>query len=51
MRSSSRERVRKISDNKPSPDSNSNYFGYDSRKKCNSKTPEHCFSVLNDCLQ
>ena len=51
MRSRSRERVRKISDNKPSPDPQTHYCGYDSRKKCNSKTQEHCFSVSSDCLQ
>ena len=35
MPSSSRERVRKISDNKPNPDSKKFYFGYNSQKKCN----------------
>ena len=52
MRSSSRERVRKISDNKPNPDS---------KKIISVTTPrrsvtlpirlEHCFSLSSDCLQ
>ena len=52
MRSSSRERVRKISDNKPNPDSKKIISVTTPRRSVTlSLRLEHCFSLLSDCLQ
>ena len=52
MRSSSRERVRKISDNKPNPDSKKIISVTTPRRSVTlSLRLEHCFSLSSDCLQ
>ena len=52
MRSSSRERVRKINDNKPNPDSKKNISVTTPRRSVTlSLRLEHCFSLSSDCLQ
>ena len=52
MRSSSRERVRKISDNKPNPDSKKIISVTTPRRSVTlSLILEHCFSLSSDCLQ
>ena len=52
MRSSSRERVRKISDNKPNPDSKQIISVTTPRRSVTlSLKLEHCFSLSSDCLQ
>ena len=52
MRSSSRERVRKISDNKPNPDSKKIILVTTPRRSVTlSLRLEHCFSLSSDCLQ
>ena len=52
MRSSSRERVRKISDNKPNPDSKNIISVTTPRRSVTlSLRLEHCFSLSSDCLQ
>ena len=52
MRSSSRERVRKISDNKPNPDSKKIISVTSPRRSVTlSLRLEHCFSLSSDCLQ
>ena len=52
MRSISRERVRKISDNKPNPDSKQIISVTTPRRSVTlSLTLEHCFSMSSDCLQ
>ena len=52
MRSSSRERVRKISDNKPNPDSKTIISVTTPRRSVTlSLRLEHCFSLSSDCLQ
>ena len=52
MRSSSRERVRKISDNKPNPDSKKNISVTTPRRSVTlSLRLEYCFSLSSDCLQ
>ena len=52
MRSSSRERVRKISDNKPHPDSKQIISVTTPRRSVTlSLRLEHCFSLSSDCLQ
>ena len=52
MRSSSRERVRKINDNKPKPDSKKIISVTTPRRSVTlSLRLEHCFSLSSDCLQ
>ena len=52
MRSSSREIVRKISDNKPNPDSKQIISVTTPRRSVTlSLRLEHCFSMSSDCLQ
>ena len=52
MRSISRERVRKISDNKPNPDSKKYISVTTPRRSVTlSLRLEHCFSLSSDCLQ
>ena len=52
MRSSSRERVRKISDNKPNPDSKQIISVTTPRRIVTlSLRLEHCFPMSIDCLQ
>ena len=52
MRSSSRERVRKINDNKPNPDSQKIISVTTPRRSVTlSLRLEHCFSLSSDCLQ
>ena len=52
MRSSSRERVRKINDNKPNPDSKKFISVTTPRRSVTlSLRLEHCFSLSSDCLQ
>ena len=52
MRSSSRERVRKISDNKPNPDSKKIISVTTPRRSVTlSLRLEYCFSLSSDCLQ
>ena len=52
MRSNSRERVRKISDNKPNPDSKTIILVTTPRRSVTlSLRLEHCFSLSSDCLQ
>ena len=52
MRGSSRERVRKISDNKPNPDSKKIISVTTPRRSVTlSLRLEHCFSLSSDCLQ
>ena len=52
MRSSSRERVRKINDNKPNPDSKKIISVTTPRRSVTlSLRLEHCFSLSSDCLQ
>ena len=52
MRSSSRERVRKINDNKPNPDSKNIISVTTPRRSVTlSLRLEHCFSLSSDCLQ
>ena len=52
MRCSSRERVRKISDNKPNPDSKKIISVTTPRRSVTlSLRLEHCFSLSSDCLQ
>ena len=51
MRSSSRESVRKISDNKPNPDSKQIISVTTPRRSITlSLRLEHCFSLSSDCL-
>ena len=52
MRSSSRVRVRKISDNKPNPDSKKIISVTTPRRSVTlSLRLEYCFSLSSDCLQ
>ena len=52
MRSSSRERVRKINDNKPNPDSKKIISVTTPRRSLTlSLRLEHCFSLSSDSLQ
>ena len=52
MRCSSRERVLKISDNKPNPDSKKIISVTTPRRSVTlSLRLEHCFSLSSDCLQ
>ena len=52
MHSSSRERVRKINDNKPNPDSKKIISVTTPRRSVTlSLRLEHCFSLSSDCLQ
>ena len=52
MRSSTRERVRKINDNKPNPDSKKIISVTTPRRSVTlSLRLEHCFSLSSDCLQ
>ena len=52
MRSSSREGVRKINDNKPNPDSKKIISVTTPRRSVTlSLRLEHCFSLSSDCLQ